>query len=178
MADRGSTALAPMLELDLLGADGFVQALGQLFEDAPRFLARIAVDRPYGTYRSMLARARVIARTMPEDEQVELLAAHPRIGAAPTSISALSFGEQGYDREASPDPDLSQRLEVLNRTYEERFGFRFVVFVAGRSRSAIAELMAEHLTRTREEEKARALDDVVSIAADRLRKLGAPEEDA
>lgn len=167
-----------MRELDPLGADGFVEALAPLFENAPRFLARIAVDRPYGTYRSMLARARVIVRTMPEDEQVELLAAHPRIGADPTSISAMSFGEQGYDRESGPDQDLGQRLEALNQAYEERFGFRFVVFVAGRSGSAIAELMAERLTKTREEEKARALDDVVSIADDRLRTLGAPREDA
>lgn len=171
-------ALPPMRELDALGADGFIDALTPLFEDAPRFLDRIAADRPYGSYGSMLERARVIARTMPEDAQIELLAAHPRIGADPASVSSLSFREQGYDRDAGPEPDLGQRLDALNQAYEERFGFPFVVFVGGRSRPAIADLMQERLVASKEEEKARALDDVVSIADDRLRNLGTTQEEA
>jgi len=34
---------------------------------------------------------------MPEDEQIELIDAHPRLGAPPASVSALSHREQGYD---------------------------------------------------------------------------------
>jgi OHCU decarboxylase len=171
-----TTALAPMQRLDAMGADAFSAGLAPLFEGAPRFLARIAADRPYGTYQAMLERARVIASTMPEDEQVELLASHPRIGAPPDSVSELSFREQGYDRPSSADGiDLADRLEELNREYEARFGFRFVVFVAGRSRDEIAQVIARSLEADREAEKQRALQDVVAIAADRLERLGVEE---
>lgn len=192
--DRAS--LPPIGELDELGADAFVEALAPLFEDAPGFVARLSLDRPFGSYRALLDRARLVALTMPEPEQIALLDAHPRMGAPPATVSALSFREQGYDREATldsagPAPELADTadaeagrqqlvidLERLNAAYEARFGFRFVVHVAGRSRVEIARLMESHLFAGREEEKQRALNDVVSIARDRLARLGATEEAA
>ena len=80
----------------------------------------------------LLERAEQIALEMPEDEQVELLDAHPRIGAAPASVSALSYREQGYDRDPGTAA-LQARLDRLNAATRRRFGFRFVVFVNGRS---------------------------------------------
>ena len=44
---------------------------------------------------------REIAHAMPLAEQIELIDAHPRLGAPPASVSALSFVEQGYDRDAA-----------------------------------------------------------------------------
>ena len=107
---------------------------------------------------------------MPEAEQVELLNAHPRIGAAPGSVSALSYREQGYDRDPGT-AELQARLDRLNDEYESRFGFRFVVFVAGRPRAAIADVMESHLDSDRQTEKERCLRDVVAIARDRAAKL-------
>ncbi len=108
---------------------------------------------------------------MPEADQIELLNAHPRIGATPTSVSALSYREQGYDRDHDT-AELQARLDRLNDQYETRFGFRFVIFVAGRPRSEIADIMQSRLDADRDEEKRRALTDVVAIARDRARALG------
>jgi len=110
---------------------------------------------------------------MPEAEQIELLNANPRIGATPGSVSALSFREQGYDNDKGT-AELQARLDRLNDEYERRFGFRFVVFVAGRSRAVIADVMEAHLDRDRDAEKQRALRDVVAIARDRASKLAQP----
>ena len=80
---------------------------------------------------------------MPEPEQVELIDAHPRLGAPPGSVSPLSFREQGYDREAADAAAEAERARVaselarLNEAYEARFGFRYCVFVAGRPRAAL-----------------------------------------
>jgi 2-oxo-4-hydroxy-4-carboxy-5-ureidoimidazoline decarboxylase len=170
----------PIDELDALGADAFVRALSPLFEGASAFAARLALDRPFGSYRALLDRARVVALAMPESEQIALLDAHPRIGASPATVSALSYREQGYDREAAHDreatPQLATDLERVNAAYEERFGFRFVIHVAGRSRAEIARLLEEHLSADREEEKRRALRHVVDIAQDRLALLRGAEE--
>jgi len=60
-------------------------------------------------------------------------------------------------------------LAYLNQVYEEKFGFRFVVFVNRRPKSAILEVLRERLQHTPEEELETAIDELISIAEDRSR---------
>jgi len=164
--------------LDAMAAGEFVATVGPLFEHAPGFLYRLAAARPFGSSAGMFERARNIAHQMPEELQVELVDAHPRLGAPPASVSAMSFREQGYDTEeaaslageAARERDrVAAELDRLNHEYEARFGFRYCVFVAGRSRAELLPEMAESLTRDRVSELHRALDAVVDIAESRFR---------
>jgi len=160
-------------ELDVLAGEAFAFAVGPLFEGAPPFLARLAAARPFGDAAGLFAQARAIAHAMPEPEQLELIDAHPRLGAPPGSVSALSYAEQGYDLETADAAAEVERARIadelaqLNDAYEARFGFRYCVFVAGRPRAALVPAMAEALSADRTSEIARALDAVVDIAADR-----------
>jgi 2-oxo-4-hydroxy-4-carboxy--5-ureidoimidazoline (OHCU) decarboxylase len=134
-----------------------VDQLAELFEGRTRFVERLAeLDDPLG-------QARAVAATLPADEQKEILDAHPAIGGKPTS--ARSTREQGTD----DDPAVLSELAELNHTYEERFGFRFVVFVDGRPRRAIVPILRERLERTRDEELATGVDELVQIAVSRWR---------
>jgi 2-oxo-4-hydroxy-4-carboxy--5-ureidoimidazoline (OHCU) decarboxylase/GNAT superfamily N-acetyltransferase len=161
-------------DLDALPPEPASALLGPLFEDAPRFLARLAAERPFGDDATLIARAHELARGLPEDEQIELLNAHPRIGADPAAVSELSHDEQGYGEDRpQPEPWIAEELEALNDAYERIFGFRFVIFVAGRPRSAILPILEASLRDERISELRRGLDDVVHIAADRLAKLRA-----
>jgi 2-oxo-4-hydroxy-4-carboxy-5-ureidoimidazoline decarboxylase len=153
--------------------------LGPLFEGAPGFLARLCAERPFCDARTLFATARTIARTMPESDQLELIDAHPRLGAPPSAVSALSFVEQGYDLEvadrAAADAETDRQrvadaLARLNAAYEAQFGFRYCVFVAGRSRAALLPGLEAALTDDRASEIDRALDAVVAIAEDRWAK--------
>ncbi len=163
--------------LDREAAGEFVAEVGPLFESAPEFLYRLAAARPFGSEARMFERAREIAHAMPEELQLELVDAHPRLGAPPASVSAMSFREQGYDQAAANLADEAARerdrvateLDRLNREYEARFGFRYCVFVAGRSRAELLPDMAASLTRERDSELRRALDAVVDIAEARSR---------
>ena len=69
--------------------------------------------------------------------------------------------------------DVAAELERLNDAYEARHGFRYCVFVAGRSREALLPGMAAALDADRTTELHRALDAVVDIAIDRHAKLSA-----
>jgi 2-oxo-4-hydroxy-4-carboxy--5-ureidoimidazoline (OHCU) decarboxylase len=129
--------------------------LAELFEGRTRFVERLAA------LEDPLARAREIAAALPEDEQKEILDAHPAIGAKPTS--ERSRREQGAD----DDPEILAELARLNAEYEQRFGFRFVVFVNRRPRREIVPILRERMQRTREEELATAVDELVQIAIDR-----------
>ena len=165
-------------EPDGLDEGRFGELLAPLFEEAPRFIERLVSGRPYGSWWALFDGALDIARDLPEEERIELIDAHPRIGAPPGSVSALSFLEQGYDRERASVAAEEERASVqaehdrLNQAYEGRFGFRFVIFVAGRPRSAIVPLMEAALDADRDAEMERALRDVVAIARDRASKMG------
>src|SRR5262245_5130648 len=153
--------------------------MAPLFEGAPGFLWRLAAaGRPFGSNERLFERAREVAHGLPEALQVELVDAHPRLGAPPASVSAMSFREQGYDIEAAAtlaDEAARERdrvaaeLDRLNHEYEGRFGFRYCVFVAGRSRAALLPEMADALSRERDSELRRAVDAVVDIAEARSR---------
>jgi 2-oxo-4-hydroxy-4-carboxy--5-ureidoimidazoline (OHCU) decarboxylase len=153
--------------LDAIAPDAFVAAAAPWFEGAPRFLARLAAARPFGDESTLFARAADLAQSMPEDEQLELINAHPRLGAPPASVSAASFREQGYDRETVA---ANEALARLNAEYEARFGFRFCVFVNGRSRPELVPVLENALGAEHDAEIRRALGEVIAIARDRFRR--------
>jgi 2-oxo-4-hydroxy-4-carboxy-5-ureidoimidazoline decarboxylase len=165
-ADTPAAAAAPAAEAD------FVDAMAPLFEGAPRFLRRLAAAGPFPD-DALFAKAREIAHAMPEPEQIELIDAHPRLGAPPGSVSAMSYTEQGYDRGTGTPGNVAAELERLNDAYEARHGFRYCVFVAGRPRDALLPGMAAALDADRDAEIHRALDAIVDIAIDRHAKLSA-----
>ena len=151
--------------------------LERLFEGAPRFLDRLERAGPFPSDDVLFHVARDIAHAMPEPEQIELIDAHPRLGAPPGTVSQMSYVEQGYDRgtgtPADPEVDVAIELERLNDAYEERHGFRYCVFVAGRPREALLPDMTAAIDADRTSELHRALDAVVDIAIDRHGKLTA-----
>jgi 2-oxo-4-hydroxy-4-carboxy--5-ureidoimidazoline (OHCU) decarboxylase len=131
------------------------EQLAELFEGDTAFVARLAgVDDPLGN-------ARALARALTDAEKKEVLDAHPAIGAKATS--ARSRSEQGSD----DDPEVLAELAELNRAYENKFGFRFVVFVNGRPRREIVPVLRERLERNRGQELETGVDELVQIALNR-----------
>jgi 2-oxo-4-hydroxy-4-carboxy--5-ureidoimidazoline (OHCU) decarboxylase len=139
-------------------------ALQRAFERAPALVDRLASEAPFASADAVVERARTLLGAMTERDRVAVLDAHPRIGADPRALSPDSLREQGDEEDAAVLAELAE----LNERYERRFGFRFVVFVAGRPKSAIAPVMRERLERTREEEIATAVEEFLAIAHDRL----------
>jgi 2-oxo-4-hydroxy-4-carboxy--5-ureidoimidazoline (OHCU) decarboxylase len=129
--------------------------LAELFEGRTRLVERLAqLEDPLGAADGAIAAAS-------EDELVEALAAHPRIGAK--RLSARSAAEQGEHAE----PAVETELVYLNEVYEEKFGFRFVVFVAGRPKREILDVLRDRIARDRDDELRTAARELVAIARDR-----------
>ena len=145
--------------------------LETLFEGAPRFLDRLEAAGPFASDDLLFHVARDIAHAMPEADQIELIDAHPRLGAPPGTVSHMSYVEQGYDRGTATPLDVAAELERLNDAYEEHHGFRYCVFVAGRPREALLPDLAAAIDADRTSELHRALDAVVDIAIHRHGKL-------
>ena len=126
--------------------------LAALFSGRTALVGRLAgLDDPLG-------RAEQVVLAAPLEEQVEALAAHPRIG-------------EPSDEQRGAEPEVLAELAQLNRAYEDRFGFRFVVFVNRRPKSEIVEVLRRRLDNSRDAELRTALHDMRAIARDRLRSL-------
>jgi 2-oxo-4-hydroxy-4-carboxy--5-ureidoimidazoline (OHCU) decarboxylase len=133
--------------------------LAGLFEGHTALVGRLAeIEDPLGNADEVLA-------TLTEEEKLTALAAHPAIGQR-DGLSDRSAAEQGAD----DDPAAQAELADLNRRYEERFGFRFVVFVNRRPKAEIVPILRERLERSRDEELETALSELVAIARDRWRR--------
>jgi 2-oxo-4-hydroxy-4-carboxy--5-ureidoimidazoline (OHCU) decarboxylase len=131
------------------------EQLAELFEGRTRFVELLAQRE------DPLEAAHEVIAELDEAEKLEALNAHPAIGAG--GLSARSAAEQG----AEADPAVAAELAHLNAVYEERFGFRFVVFVDRRPKAEILEVLRERLERSRAEELETALRELVAIARDR-----------
>ena len=134
-------------------------AVETLFEGSSPLARRIRRDGPYADHAAMIAHSRELLDQLSEEDKIQTVNAHPRIGEDPSRLSRLSLAEQGSDSVAE--------LDRLNAEYEARFGFRFVVFVAGRSKSEIAEVLKERMMNERRVELEAALHAVVDIADSR-----------
>jgi 2-oxo-4-hydroxy-4-carboxy--5-ureidoimidazoline (OHCU) decarboxylase len=135
-----------------------VDELAELFEGRTR-LVELLAER-----EDPLSSAEKVLGELTEQEQRQALNTHPAIGAR--TLSKRSATEQG----SGGHPAVLTELTYLNQVYEEKFGFRFVVFVDGRPKSEILEILQHRLERTREEELETGLRELVAIARDRWLK--------
>ena len=135
------------------------EELAELFESRTRFVQRLSAEP------DPLVRARTLVHELSVDEKREILDAHPAIGQR-TGLSARSSSEQGSD----DDPAVLDDLARLNEAYEERHGFRFVVFVNRRPKSEILEVLRRRIDNPTDAELETALDELVAIAEDRWRR--------
>jgi 2-oxo-4-hydroxy-4-carboxy--5-ureidoimidazoline (OHCU) decarboxylase len=144
-------------------SDALSGTLAAVFERAPGLASalRLADDE---TPQSIIVQARGALERMTEGERIAVLDAHPRIGADPASLSMLSRREQGENADAG----TLRQLAELNDAYEKKFGFRCVVFVAGRSKHEIVPVLRARLANTRAAELKAGLDEFLAISLDRL----------
>ena len=133
----------------------------EALEGSTPLALKVRAGGPYPSAAALLASMRATLPTLTETEKIATLTAHPRIGEDPRRLSSRSLQEQGAD--ALPE------LDRLNAEYERRFGFRFLVFVNGRTKSQIVEVLRGRMHRAREDEMAEGLRAIVDIAEDRLR---------
>jgi 2-oxo-4-hydroxy-4-carboxy--5-ureidoimidazoline (OHCU) decarboxylase len=146
-------------------SDAVTGALAAVFERAPGLASTLDLTGDE-TPRSIVAKARAALDRMSERERIAVLDAHPRIGADTASLSPLSRGEQGGAAGAA----TLRTLAELNDAYETKFGFRCVVFVAGRDKAEIIPILRARLAKTREAELRTGLDEFLAISLDRLER--------
>lgn len=163
--------LVPAATLAGLDEAGLTGALRPLWEDAGPLASRLA-GRTFVTWTEVLDAAQREIDNMDDRQRAALLHAHPRLGQAPGALrerSVSSWREQGGG--VALDQATAVRLEELNQRYEERFGFPFVEWVAGRPLSEMVGAIERRLNRDRPAELDAGCAALVAIARDRLSRF-------
>ena len=163
-----------MISLDRLNTasvDGFVAALGAIFEHSPWIAERAAQGRPFTSRVHLLdAMCAVIAAASP-DEQLALIRAHPELAgkaAIRKDLTAESGREQRGAGLDSCTPTEFAQLHELNQAYNARFGFPFILAVRGHTPASIIRSFQERIDHSIAAERAVALHQIGRIGGFRL----------
>lgn len=133
--------------------------------------------RPFGRAEDLYELARSVWRALPEGDQLEAYAAHPRIGE---KVEGPEQSRQWSRREqsgvASADTAVREALARGNRRYQERFGFIYLVCASGRDAGELLSLLQKRLGNTREEELRIAAREQEKITRLRLERMFETED--
>jgi OHCU decarboxylase len=168
---RAGTEALRARRLDTWAADDVAAELHTCLA-SPSWAAAVVAGRPHGTGTAWLAAADRAYAALGDDEVARALAAHPRIGQAPTGAgreAGLSRGEQAAVTAA--DDAVKAEIAAGNAAYEERFGRVFLIRAAGRSPARILDALRRRLTQDDAAELAEAREQLRQITLLRLAGL-------
>jgi OHCU decarboxylase len=142
---------------------------------ASRWVDAMVARRPYGSLEQLLSTADEIWRSLSPTDWLEAFGHHPRIGEQRTAVQATeqavawSAGEQS--RFVTAAPGARDALATINREYEARFGFIYIVCAEGRSADELLSIAQARLDNEPGVELRVAAEEQRLITTLRLRKL-------
>jgi len=157
-------------ELDEMGREQFVAAVGPVFEDSPWVAERAWSGLPVDSFDALCERMNGVVLGADREEQLALLRAHPDLGTR-ARIGESSTREQAGAGLGRLNREEYDRLLRLNAEYRARFGFPFLYAVKGSGKAEILAALEARLQSEPDEEFAEALRQVFRIARFRLEEI-------
>jgi 2-oxo-4-hydroxy-4-carboxy-5-ureidoimidazoline decarboxylase len=157
--------------LNAMTQEEFTAALGAIFEHSPWVAQRAAAKRPFASVQELHAAMADAVRNAAEEERIALIRAHPELAgkaAVRGELTEESTREQkgaGLDR---CSPEEFARLQHLNSSYNEKFGFPFVIAVKGHDRQSILDNFERRLGNERDAEARECIEQIIKIGGFRL----------
>lgn len=119
-------SLPSIEQLNRASPSVFIEAVNTLFETAPPLADRLLAARPYSSYLALidLAESVCLGSDLSEQDKLDIINAHPRIGESKTNLSAMSLKEQGYNTrqgaESEQDRQVNATLAEVNKVPKEQ----------------------------------------------------------
>lgn len=158
-------------ELNALPAAEFVRQWGDVFEHSPWVAERCAAQRPFHSVQAMHAAMCAVMQAATESEKLTLIRAHPQLAGKAALRGELTVDstreQQGAGLDQCSEAEFAE-LHQLNRAYEARFGFPFILAVKGHNRQSILGAWRARLDNTPTQEFSEALRQIERIALFRL----------
>src|SRR5215213_7090407 len=160
--------------LNTLTADEAVKELLQCC-GSKRWAAEITNRRPYPSLEILIAAAHDIWWSLDQSDWLEAFRSHPKIGdkKAADRVSAQSQQWSGQEQSgvASASQETAISLAALNRDYEQKFGFIFIICATGKTSEEMLVALRERLQHDTQAELPIAAAEQSKITELRLKKL-------
>ena len=131
--------------------------------------------RPFASVEQLVTRANEVWWTLQPTDWLEAFRSHPKIGEkkAANAVSAQSQQWSSLEQQSVQyaAPGTIDKLAHLNRDYEQKFGFIFIVCATGKSTDEILALIEKRLPNEASVELPIAAAEQAKITELRLRKL-------
>ena len=142
---------------------------------AKRWADAVEQGRPYLSLWHLIAQSNDAWHALDRDDWLEAFRSHPKIGERKAANEVAAQSQQWSTQEqrgvANATADAVDKLARLNRAYEEKFGFIFIVCATGKSSDEILALLEQRLNNAPEVELPIAAAEQARITELRLRKL-------
>jgi OHCU decarboxylase len=131
--------------------------------------------RPFASNTQLLATADDVWKGLSTDEKREAFEHHPRIGerlsAAAQNDKALAFAEREQARVKLASSSVHDQMSLINRAYEQKFGFIYIVSAAGREGHELLDIARKRLRNDVATELGIAIEEQRKITRLRLEAL-------
>ncbi|HSS22405.1 MAG TPA: 2-oxo-4-hydroxy-4-carboxy-5-ureidoimidazoline decarboxylase [Pyrinomonadaceae bacterium] len=136
---------------------------------------RMADSRSYQNAKELLATANQVWWSLDPQDWLEAFHSHPKIGEKKAAAATAVEAQQWSADEQSGIGGSAQRtlaeLAELNREYEKKFGYIFIVCATGKSSEEMLSILRERLGNNPAEELRIAAAEQAKITELRLKKL-------
>ena len=160
--------------LNSLTAEEAAQELRQCC-GSKRWSDQLSNARPYSTLEILIAHADQLWWSLIPDDWVEAFRSHPKIGEqkAGDKVSAQSQQWSGQEQAgvSSASQDTVDSLADLNRAYEQKFGFIFIICATGQTSDEMLTALKQRLQNDSNTELRLAAAEQAKITELRLKKL-------
>ncbi|HKP84377.1 MAG TPA: 2-oxo-4-hydroxy-4-carboxy-5-ureidoimidazoline decarboxylase [Pyrinomonadaceae bacterium] len=140
-----------------------------------RWARQMAAARPYPTLEALLASANELWWSLDRNDWLEAFRSHPKIGekkaAEPVSKQSSQWSGQEQAAVATASQETVDSLATLNRAYEEKFGFIFIICATGKTSNEMLSALRDRLEHEAMDELPIAAAEQSKITALRLNKL-------
>jgi OHCU decarboxylase len=140
-----------------------------------RWAEQMSNDRPYSTLNSLIAHADRVWWSLTSDDWLEAFRNHPKIGEkkAGDNVSARSSQWSGQEQAgvSSASQHTVNLLASLNRAYEQKFGFIFIICATGKTSDEMLAALQDRLQHDSDTELRLAAAEQAKITQLRLKKL-------
>jgi len=132
---------------------------------------RMTEARPFSSVDQLKQAAERVWWSLKRQDWLESFSSHPKIGERKPESSSHGWSEQEQSGVRSASDDTRRLMAQLNRDYEEKFGYIFIVCATGRSSDEMLTNLRERLQNSAEKELHMAAAEQAKITALRLEKL-------
>ncbi len=140
-----------------------------------RWCEQMSSGRPYETFDALTTYADRVWWSLTPDDWLEAFRSHPKIGEKKTSDKVSGQSQQWSGQEqagvSSASQDTVDSLAALNRAYEQKFGFIFIICATGKTSDEMLAALQNRLQHDSDTELRLAAAEQAKITNLRLKKL-------